>query len=128
LTDPPLGGPLLSALNAPHNHNCNGTDLLNKYGVDLYIGAHEHSYERNYAIYRGQVMSKDYVNPGAPAYVVAGAAGVRTLSLSLCVCECVCAAFTSASPTPTCVTHTVHRRAGPVAVGAHAPVDRRPLQ
>jgi hypothetical protein len=50
-------------------------DLLNKYGVDLYIGAHEHSYERNYAIYRAQVMSKDYVNPGAPAYVVAGAAG-----------------------------------------------------
>ncbi len=63
--------------------NCNGTDLLNKYGVDLYIGAHEHSYERNYAIYRGQVMSKDYDNPGAPAYVVAGAAGVRTLSHSL---------------------------------------------
>lgn len=32
-------------------------------------------------------MSKDYVNPGAPAYVVAGAAGVRMLgphlSLSL---------------------------------------------
>jgi hypothetical protein len=61
--------------------DCNGTDLLNKYGVDLYIGAHEHSYERNYAIYRGQVMSKDYVNPGAPAYVVAGAAGVRMLAL-----------------------------------------------
>lgn len=53
------------------------TDLLHKYGVDLYIGAHEHSYERGYAIYRGQVVSMDYVNPGAPAYVVAGAAGVR---------------------------------------------------
>jgi hypothetical protein len=50
-------------------------DLLHKYGVDLYIGAHEHSYERGYAIYRGQIVSKDYVNAGAPAYVVAGAAG-----------------------------------------------------
>jgi hypothetical protein len=70
-------------------------------------------------------MSKDYVNPGAPAYVVAGAAGVRMLaliSLSLSLLNL------DISLTNADVCNTVHRRAGPVAVGAHAPVDRRPLQ
>ncbi len=61
-------------------------ELFHKYGVDLYVGAHEHSYERLYAICRNQVVSKDYVNPGATSYIVSGAAGVRLsalLSLSL---------------------------------------------
>jgi hypothetical protein len=30
-------------------------DILMKYNVDLYITAHEHSYERTYPVYKGQI-------------------------------------------------------------------------
>jgi acid phosphatase type 7 len=55
--------------------------LFNKYKVDLCFWAHEHSYERTWPVYNGQVMngsySHPYVNPKAPVHIVAGAAGCR---------------------------------------------------
>jgi len=51
--------------------------LLAKYGVDLSIWAHEHSYERLYPVYNYTVYSDDnaYVNPKAPVHVITGSAG-----------------------------------------------------
>jgi len=49
--------------------------LLLKYGVDLVITGHVHDYERMYAIDQGAVASTNYVNPGAPVYIVNGASG-----------------------------------------------------
>ena len=105
--------------------------LLNKYGVDLYIGAHEHSYERGYAIYRGQVVSKDYVNAGAPAYVVAGAAGVRAPPPTLHESRYSIASsgkVTNIFLSTCCVLNTVYRGAGPVALYPDAHMDGIPLQ
>jgi hypothetical protein len=49
---------------------------LNK--VDIYIGAHEHSYERLFPVFRDQIDFQDnhtYVNPKYPVHLVLGAAG-----------------------------------------------------
>ena len=49
--------------------------LLAKYGVDLSIWAHEHSYERLYPVYNYTVYNDDnaYVNPKSVAsYCVRG--------------------------------------------------------
>ncbi|CAB3223364.1 unnamed protein product [Arctia plantaginis] len=55
--------------------------LLKKYGVDLVIWAHEHSYERTWPLYDYKVYngSKEfpYVNPGAPVHIVTGSAGCQ---------------------------------------------------
>ncbi|KAJ0410864.1 hypothetical protein ATCC90586_007900 [Pythium insidiosum] len=57
-------------------------ELFIKYGVDLVIAGHEHSYERHLPIKRGQAVldgvsadRKTYENPKAPVYIVTGAAG-----------------------------------------------------
>ena len=46
-----------------------------KYGVDLVIEAHEHSYERLWPVYKGNVYQENYNNPKAPVHIVSGAAG-----------------------------------------------------
>ena len=52
-------------------------DLLLVHKVDLVLQAHKHGYERTYPVNHGQPTSKTYVNPGAPTYIVNGAAGNR---------------------------------------------------
>ncbi|XP_018324347.1 acid phosphatase type 7 [Agrilus planipennis] len=55
--------------------------LLFRYGVDVEIWAHEHSYERLWPIYDYNVYNGSYewpyVNPGAPVHIVTGSAGCR---------------------------------------------------
>lgn len=56
-------------------------DLFYKYGVDVEIWAHEHSYERlwpiyNHTVYNGS-LNAPYTNPGAPVHIVTGSAGCR---------------------------------------------------
>ncbi|CAB3977176.1 Iron zinc purple acid phosphatase [Paramuricea clavata] len=46
-----------------------------KYGVDVVIEAHEHSYERLWPVYQGKVYQENYNNPTAPVHIVSGAAG-----------------------------------------------------
>ncbi|KAM4640526.1 acid phosphatase type 7 isoform 1-T1 [Discoglossus pictus] len=54
-------------------------DLFYKYGVDLEIWAHEHSYERLYPIYNHTVYKGSeeapYTNPSAPVHITTGSAG-----------------------------------------------------
>lgn len=47
------------------------------YGVDLVLQGHEHCYERSAAVFNGTVLQTgpQYVNPGAPVYIVAGMSG-----------------------------------------------------
>jgi len=57
-------------------------DLLVKYGVDLAVWAHEHSYERLYPTYNRTVVPSPnpdmpYVDPRAPVHVTTGSAGCR---------------------------------------------------
>uniref|UniRef100_K7GAV7 Acid phosphatase 7, tartrate resistant (putative) n=1 Tax=Pelodiscus sinensis TaxID=13735 RepID=K7GAV7_PELSI len=56
-------------------------DLFYKYGVDLELWAHEHSYERlwpvyNYQVYNGSASSP-YTNPRAPVHIITGSAGCK---------------------------------------------------
>ncbi|XP_074872570.1 acid phosphatase type 7 [Carettochelys insculpta] len=56
-------------------------DLFYKYGVDLELWAHEHSYERlwpvyNYQVYNGSAQSP-YTNPRAPVHIISGSAGCK---------------------------------------------------
>jgi len=53
-------------------------DLMQRYRVDMYFTAHEHSYERTYPVYKGQVdyqSNHTYVNPKFVTHIIAGAAG-----------------------------------------------------
>ncbi|XP_046665735.1 acid phosphatase type 7 isoform X2 [Homalodisca vitripennis] len=54
-------------------------DLFYKYGVDLEIWAHEHSYERLWPVYNHKVYNgswdEPYRNPGAPVHIITGSAG-----------------------------------------------------
>jgi len=54
-------------------------DLFLKYGVDLEIWAHEHSYERLWPVYNHRVYNGSwdhpYTNPRAPVHIVTGSAG-----------------------------------------------------
>ena len=52
--------------------------LAFKYGVDVLIWGHEHSYERlwpvyNYNVYNGS-MDQPYHNPVAPVHIISGSA------------------------------------------------------
>ncbi|CAH1261774.1 ACP7 [Branchiostoma lanceolatum] len=56
-------------------------DLFYKYGVDLEIWAHEHTYERlwpvyDYKVYNGS-LAAPYTNPKAPVHIITGSAGCR---------------------------------------------------
>lgn len=55
--------------------------LLYKYGVDIEIWAHEHSYERLWPIYDYKVYNgskeEPYKNPGAPVHIITGSAGCK---------------------------------------------------
>ncbi|KAA0711625.1 Acid phosphatase type 7 [Triplophysa tibetana] len=56
-------------------------DLFYKYGVDLELWAHEHTYERlwpvyDYKVYNGS-FEEPYVNPKAPVHIITGSAGCR---------------------------------------------------
>jgi len=56
-------------------------DLLYKYGVDLYLCGHEHSYERLFPVYHSKVMNgslaQPYYNPRAPVHIITGSAGCK---------------------------------------------------
>ncbi|XP_055842961.1 acid phosphatase type 7-like isoform X1 [Episyrphus balteatus] len=56
-------------------------DLFYKYGVDVELWAHEHSYERLWPIYDYKVFNgsttEPYRNPGAPVHIVTGSAGCK---------------------------------------------------
>uniref|UniRef100_A0A1I7S6A4 Purple acid phosphatase n=1 Tax=Bursaphelenchus xylophilus TaxID=6326 RepID=A0A1I7S6A4_BURXY len=52
--------------------------LFYKYGVDLEVWAHEHTYERLYPTYDRQVYDgaeSPYVDPPAPVHIISGSAG-----------------------------------------------------
>ncbi|KAL9953577.1 hypothetical protein ACROYT_G041018 [Oculina patagonica] len=54
-------------------------ELFYKYGVDLNLWAHEHSYERFFPLYKLQVCNgsreEPYTNPCAPVHITSGSAG-----------------------------------------------------
>ncbi|KAF6076447.1 putative acid phosphatase 7, tartrate resistant (putative) [Phyllostomus discolor] len=54
-------------------------DLFYKYGVDLQLWAHEHSYERLWPIYNYKVFNGSqetpYTNPRGPVHIITGSAG-----------------------------------------------------
>nr|XP_028597726.1 acid phosphatase type 7 isoform X2 [Podarcis muralis] len=56
-------------------------DLFYKYGVDLALWAHEHSYERLWPVYDYKVCNGStdapYTNPCAPVHIITGSAGCR---------------------------------------------------
>lgn len=64
----------------PYIHAYGLEDVFYKYGVDLELWAHEHSYERMWPVYNRTVYngsSNPYVDPCAPVHIVAGAAGCQ---------------------------------------------------
>ncbi|XP_044523339.1 acid phosphatase type 7 [Gracilinanus agilis] len=58
-------------------------DLFYKYGVDLQLWAHEHSYERLWPIYDYQVYNgsreSPYTNPRGPIHIITGSAGCEEM-------------------------------------------------
>jgi len=50
-------------------------DLFNKYGVDIILEAHEHSYERLWPVFNETVTQFNYSNPLAPVHLISGVAG-----------------------------------------------------
>lgn len=56
-------------------------DLFYKYGVDLELWAHEHSYERLWPVYNRTVYNgsyeEPYTNPKAPVHIITGSAGCQ---------------------------------------------------
>uniref|UniRef100_A0A1I7ZE13 Purple acid phosphatase n=1 Tax=Steinernema glaseri TaxID=37863 RepID=A0A1I7ZE13_9BILA len=64
----------------PLTHAYGLENLFYKYGVDLELWAHEHSYERMYPLYNRTVYnsaSDPYVDPPAPVHIVSGSAGCQ---------------------------------------------------
>lgn len=53
-------------------------EILMDFGVDFFINAHEHNYERTYPIYQGRSEPSN-VDPKAPIYIVSGSAGNREM-------------------------------------------------
>ncbi|XP_044731584.1 acid phosphatase type 7 isoform X1 [Chrysoperla carnea] len=71
----------LVRIGIPFSHFFGLEPLFYKYGVDLEIWAHEHSYERlwpiyDYKIYNGS-REESYTNPKAPVHIVTGSAGCQ---------------------------------------------------
>ncbi|XP_071535024.1 acid phosphatase type 7 isoform X2 [Panulirus ornatus] len=69
----------LTRVGLPLIHTYAMEELLDKYGVDLAVWAHEHSYERlwpmfNYTVMNGST-SEPYTNPKAPVHFTTGSAG-----------------------------------------------------
>jgi len=61
---------------------CEGLEsMFYKYGVDVEIWAHEHTYERLWPVYEGTVyngsMEHPYTNPTAPVHIITGSAGCK---------------------------------------------------
>ncbi|XP_068577681.1 acid phosphatase type 7 [Cebidichthys violaceus] len=56
-------------------------DLFYRYGVDVELWAHEHTYERLWPVYGDKVFNgskeRPYVNPKAPVHIITGSAGCR---------------------------------------------------
>lgn len=56
-------------------------DIFYKYGVDVELWGHEHSYERLWPIYNRTVYNgsdaEPYTNPKAPVHIITGSAGCR---------------------------------------------------
>jgi len=50
-------------------------EIFHQNHVDLYLSGHIHWYERNYPIYQGNLVQKNYDNPSATTYIINGAAG-----------------------------------------------------
>lgn len=64
----------------PFIHAYGLEDLFYKYGVDVEIWAHEHTYERLWPVYNHKVYngSKDaYTDPDAPVHIITGSAGCQ---------------------------------------------------
>ncbi|XP_076463658.1 acid phosphatase type 7-like isoform X2 [Babylonia areolata] len=57
--------------------------LYQKYGVDLALWAHEHSYERLWPVFDRKVyngsVKEPYTNPGAPVHIITGSAGCQEI-------------------------------------------------
>ncbi|KAF6035235.1 hypothetical protein EB796_006439 [Bugula neritina] len=55
-------------------------DLFYDSGVDIYIGAHEHSYERSWPLYNRKICNGSYdhpyTEPNAPVHIITGSAGM----------------------------------------------------
>jgi len=49
--------------------------IFEQYGVDLYVAAHVHAYERHWPIWNSKKTGESYTNPVGVVYVVNGAAG-----------------------------------------------------
>ncbi|XP_071085143.1 acid phosphatase type 7-like [Haliotis cracherodii] len=58
-------------------------DLFHVQGVDLVIEAHEHSYERLFPLYKGNLVRTDYNNLTTTVHVISGAAGNKEGSNSM---------------------------------------------
>lgn len=71
----------LVRIGIPFLHYLGWEHLLQQYGVDLGIWAHEHSYERLWPVYDRKVYNGSYdhpyTNPGAPVHIVTGSAGCK---------------------------------------------------
>jgi 3',5'-cyclic AMP phosphodiesterase CpdA len=52
-------------------------EIFNEFSVDLVLTGHVHSYERLFPTYNGTAVSKSYVSPTAPVYILQGASGNR---------------------------------------------------
>mmetsp|Transcript_48614 Transcript_48614/g.114123 ORF Transcript_48614/g.114123 Transcript_48614/m.114123 type:complete len:229 (+) Transcript_48614:554-1240(+) len=54
--------------------------LFQKYGVDLYLSGHVHSYERTFPVVNGTRTSQTYDKPKAPVHVMVGSGGAGLTS------------------------------------------------
>jgi len=65
----------------PFTHFWGLEDLFYKYGVDIELWAHEHTYERLFPIYDYKMYNgsheKPYTNPQAPVHIISGSAGCK---------------------------------------------------
>ena len=50
-------------------------DILFKHGVDVYIGGHDHRYERTFPVYNSLHFGSNYKNPMATVHITIGAMG-----------------------------------------------------
>jgi len=56
-------------------NTCSLEGLFYKYGVDVILEAHEHSYERLWPVYNEHVTADNYIDPKAPVHLISGTAG-----------------------------------------------------